>query len=133
MPHRDDRVFLVPTSCEPTAHRRAFSDSSSWSFRRLGPTAHRGDLVAEATAVRNARVFIRHRSFMSASVRRCRWLRGKPHKLEGTLALLCPTTGLGRHSPPMIPRGHAGWNRHQPESKASVPADIYGGYVVAEE
>jgi hypothetical protein len=30
-------------TCEPTTHRRAFSDRSSSSFRRLGPTAHRGD------------------------------------------------------------------------------------------
>ena len=119
--------------CEPTAHRRAFSDSSSWSFRRIGPTAHRGDWWRWRLLFAMLGCSFASVPSMSASVRQCRWLRGKPHKLVEKHALLCPTTGLGRHSPAMVPRGRAGWNRHQPALKASVPADIHGGDVVAEE
>src|SRR5512135_2159406 len=69
----------------------------------------------------------------AASARRCWWLRGKPLELVGKRALCCPTTGLGRHCPAMLPTGRAGWNRHQPASQVSVPAAIRGGDAVAEE
>src|SRR5512135_3709395 len=51
----------------------------------------------------------------------------------GKRALCCPTTGLGRHCPAMLPTGRAASNRHQPASHVSVPADIRGGDAVAEE
>src|SRR5205823_7232600 len=30
-------------NCEPTTHRRAFTDNASWSFALAEPTTHRGD------------------------------------------------------------------------------------------
>ena len=119
--------------CEPTAHRRAFSDSSSFSFRRLGPTAHRlpwwrrrlpcGVLV---------RLFLLIAA-LAAPASRCWRLRGKPGKLVGKHALRCPMAGLGRNSPALLPTGSASWDRHQSASKVSVPADIQGGDEVADE
>jgi len=54
-------------------------------------------------------------------------------QLAGKRALFWPTSGPGRRFPVMLPPGSAGWNRHQPPSRVSVPADIQGGDEVAEE
>jgi hypothetical protein len=36
-------VEVAIPNCEPTAHRRPFSDSASWTFPLSDPTTHRGD------------------------------------------------------------------------------------------
>src|SRR5512135_1914254 len=41
--HRLARRLGHSTTCEPTTHRSCFTDSTSFSFCRLGPTAHRSD------------------------------------------------------------------------------------------
>jgi hypothetical protein len=53
--------------------------------------------------------------------------------LAGKRTLRCPTAGLARPSPAMLPTSSAGRNRHQPASNVLVPADIQGSDVVAEE
>src|SRR5512142_1918533 len=119
--------------CGPTTHRRAFSDSASCSFRRTGPTPHRGDGWR-----RGSLLTALGRSFalvppLAASAGRCPWVRGKPRKLAGKDALRCPTSEIGLDSPAMLPTRGAGENLHHSASHVSVLADIRGGDVVAEE
>ena len=109
----------------PTVHRGAFIASDRQLIVEIGGG---GDRCSQRSGARSL-------SFLR-SLRLCVGADGYAGNIinwRGRHALLCPTTGLGRHSPAMVPRGGAGWNRYQPASKASVPANIHGGDVVAEE
>jgi hypothetical protein len=119
--------------CEPTDHRGAFSDRSSWSFCRLGPTAHRFDRWRrQMLSAANGPSFA-HAPAVAASASHCRRLRGRPQELAGNRVPRSLTTSFGRHASAILPPRGASWNRHRPAPRVAVPADIQRGDEVAEE
>src|SRR5512135_2345951 len=114
MPPPSYQVAATTCLSLTSVRRRALNDrtitrrgvaANRQRIANLVPTAHRFDWwrrrLLFATPGRSFALVARQ----AASARRYRWLRGKPLELVGKRALCCPTTGLGRHCPAMLPTG----------------------------